>query len=212
MDQNQLSPYVLQDHFPLFRASNGLDEFAELVSKILTSRVMADEGFVQSVFAETSGHPFITVNLLIELVDWLIALKRPVGKLNMTRGDFEEFAAARLVKSVLLEAPTYQFFRDGVIGEALGGTGKQHTPWLHAVYGMLRTICLESPSSFSMSRSDFAELFRQSGYDKLGITPDYILTTARSANFLAHDGEQVTPKIRLLGRLATVAPIRLGRV
>lgn len=212
MDQNQLSPYVLQDHFPLFRASTARDEFAELVSKILTSRVMADEGFVQSVFAETAGHPFITVNLLVELVDWLIALKRPVGKLNMTRADFEEFGAARLTKSALRESATYQFFRDGVIGEALGGTGKEHTPWLHTVYGMLRTICLESPSSFSMSRSEFAELFRQSGYDKLGVTPDYILTTARSANFLEYDGEQVAPKIRLLGRLATVAPIRLGRV
>lgn len=212
MDQNQLSPYVLQDHFPLFRASTAHNEFAELVSKILTSRVMADEGFIQSVFAETAGHPFITVNLLVELVDWLIALKRPVGKLNLTRADFEEFAASRLTKSALRESPTYQFFRDGVIGQALGANGKEDTPWLHAVYGMLRTISLESPSSFSLSRSEFADHFRHTGYDKLGVTAEYILTTARSANFLEYDGEMVAPKIRLLGRLATVAPIRLGRI
>ncbi len=212
MDQNQLSPYVIQDHFPLFRASLSHDEFTDLVSKILTSRVSVDQDFTKMVFAETAGHPFITVNLLVELVDWLIESRRTVGSLNLGREDFVSFAASRLTKSSIRESLAYQFFRDGVIGEALGTTGRQSTPWLHAVYGMLRTICLESPSTFSVSRSDFSDLFRRADYDSLGVTPDYVLTTATSANFLHYDGQQVSPKIRLLGRLATVAPIRLGRV
>lgn len=212
MDQNQLSPYILQDHFPLFRSSSSKDEFSTLVSKILTSRVTVDEAFTSQMYVETAGHPFLTVNLLVELVDWLIASGRPAAKLTLTRDDFEDFSLNHLTKSALRESSTFHFFRDGVIGEALGSTGREDTPWLHAVYGMMRTICLESVESFSVSRTEFADIFRRSGYDGLGITPEYLLTTSRSANFFDYDGERIAPKIRLLGRLATVAPIRIGRV
>lgn len=212
MDQNQLSPYVLQDQFPLFRHSSPYDEFPELLSRILTARVIFDDGFARRVFAETAGHPYMTVNLMVDLVDWLIAGERRTDRLSLTKSDFDEFAIAQLTKSKLVESASYQFFRDAVIGEALGAMGKRQSPWLHAVYGCMREICLESPVSLSITRSDFSALFNHLGYAQLGITPEYLLTTAASSNFFEYDSLRVSPKIRLLGRLATVAPIKMGNI
>ena len=72
-DQNQLSPYVRADRFPLFefRLGDPDCEFRQLVLRILTERVPCDDAFLGHLFAETAGHPVLTVNVLTILFDWL---------------------------------------------------------------------------------------------------------------------------------------------
>ena len=84
MDQNQLAPYVRQEPFPLFEHASGntKDEFSVLVDKILGGRVECAADFLDTLFEETAGHPFLTANVLVELVDWLIADKRPQSALR----------------------------------------------------------------------------------------------------------------------------------
>lgn len=210
MDQNQLSPYVIQDSFPLFTHGSMASEFTELIQRILTSRVGFDQEFATRVFTETAGHPYMTVNLMVELVEWLIETERRADRLQLSGVDYDEFFESRMTRSHMAESSNLQFFRDAVAGEALGTLGRMRTPWLHAVYALLRHICLESPSKFSLTREEFADAFRRLGLDEGGLTPEYILSTGVSANFFGYDRASVTPRIRLLGRLSTVAPIRLG--
>lgn len=153
MDQNQLSAYVGQDLFPLFSAGgNGqANEFDELLTRILTSRVNFDQSLSKRIFVETAGHPFLTANLLAEFVDWLIKSKRPANALVLTAGDFAEFARTRLRKSYLSTASEYRFFL-AAISQALGMPARASSPWLHAMYSTLRSIALNSPETFSCSR------------------------------------------------------------
>ena len=73
MEHNQLSPYVVRDHFPLFaHVSGAIDsEFALLLQRVLREHVRLDPSFIDYLHTETSGHPFLTVNLLTDLFDWL---------------------------------------------------------------------------------------------------------------------------------------------
>ena len=79
MDQNQLAPYVDQEPFPLFEHVTGTTtgEFSELVRKIFFERIDVTGGFIDALFAETAGHPFLSVNVLCEFFDWLIEEQRP---------------------------------------------------------------------------------------------------------------------------------------
>ena len=67
MSQNQLSPLVRQDSFPLFEHTDGstTSEFAQFLEKVLSGLSMS-AGFINSVYAETSGHPYLTVNLMTD--------------------------------------------------------------------------------------------------------------------------------------------------
>ena len=98
MDQNQLSPYVEQDAFPLFEHDEGTTdgELAELVRKVLTERVHVEPEFLDGVVEETAGHPFLTVNMLVELGDWLIETERSVSSLTLDARDFERFRRQKL--------------------------------------------------------------------------------------------------------------------
>src|SRR5205807_4939514 len=116
MDQNQLSPQVEQDSFPLFyHEPGGVEgEFAELVRKVLRERAEFDAGFVDTLFAETSGHPFLTVSVLISLVDWLIEERRKLGDLRLSRDDFEVFAKSNLKSATISLKEEYAFFREAI--------------------------------------------------------------------------------------------------
>lgn len=207
MDQNQLSPYVQQDAFPLFshNAEGGEEEFAELLQRILSDRVHFDRAFVNRVFVETAGHPYLTANLMVDFVDWLIRSKRPIESLSFTADDVVRFASNMLRRDRISVSPQYQFFRDAAIKQALSRYGRQQTPWLYAVYSVIRAIVLGSPESFVCSRDEFGELVRRLGIEDLGITADYLLTTGAQANFLVFNDRAVAPRVRLLGRIAAVA-------
>ena len=131
MDQNQLAPYVTQEPFPLFEHSSGKTkgEFPELVDKILGGRVECTADFLGALFAETAGHPFLTANVLVEFVDWLIDTKRPQSALRVDDSDFEHFVAVRLQVDRILSSRAYRFFRKAA-AEAMSERGFRNNRWL----------------------------------------------------------------------------------
>jgi hypothetical protein len=206
MDQNQLSAYVEQDSFPLFRhdRENIQGEFAELIRKVLIDRADFDLGFVNAIFSETAGHPFLTVNLLVEFVDWLIETNRPVAALSLSQEDVVRFWGEKLQPARVSLSPEYRFFREAIT-EATSPEGKRHTPWLHAIYTCLHEMASSSPETFSCSRADFASIVDSLQLQELGLGADLILSTGSQANFLEYDENNVWPKIKLLGRIAAVS-------
>ncbi|WP_433495478.1 hypothetical protein ACQP26_09440 [Micromonospora sp. CA-248089] len=203
MDQNQLSPYVQQDSFPLFDHKQGepREEFAQLIRKVLTNPVNPDASFVDAVYRETAGHPYLTVSILSGLVDWLIEEKRPVNKLELTRDDFDQFAATRLRPAAVSLNRDYGIFHEAA-REALSEAGRQRSPWLHEVYAVLRAVARSSPETLRCTRRDFEEIAAQVSD---GIDAGRLLATSSDSNFLAYDDQHVWPRIRLLGRIAAVA-------
>jgi hypothetical protein len=210
MEQNQLSPYVQQDSFPLFHheQNSTRTEFGELVHNVLTDIVAVDQGFVSALYAETTGHPFLTVNVLRELVDWLIEQRRPVADLSLSSEDMRAFAEVKLEPKGISLSKEYLFFRE-TIAEAISTEGRAQTPWLYAVYSVLRHMCRESPSSFGCTRNEFDALVKELGLSELGFTSDAILSTASQANFLSYNDSHVWARIRVLGRIAAITQPRI---
>jgi hypothetical protein len=206
MDQNQLSPYIEQDPFPLFRHEIGVytTEFTELVQKILTERVVTREGFVDAVYDETGGHPYLTANVLTEFVEWLIDTDRKLGDLVVGPHDFRTFGNSRLVPKRISLTQEYQFFRQAVAG-ALSDEARAQTPWLHAIYSCLQGMC-SGRGALGCSRREFAQLIRERGLGELGFTAEMLLSTGRQANFLLFNHQRVWPRIRILGRISAVTP------
>lgn len=209
MDQNQLAPYVRQDPFPLFEhvAGSRAGEFGELVGKVFTDRIDCDPGFLGSLYDETAGHPFLTVNVLCALVDWLIEQKRPYRGLSLRQGDFAEFRKARLGPEHLAITPYYDFFRQAV-KEAMGRRGYDANRWLFTVYWVLREIGGSGTDDLSIQRDDLADLMERIPAPGPLQDPNDILRTASQANFLQYDDDRVRVRIRTLGRLA--AAVRPG--
>ena len=205
MDQNQLAPYVTQDSFPLFEhlPMTAAGEFAKLVDKILSGRVECTPGFLDALHDETAGHPFLTANVLVELVDWLIEKERPQSSLRLQEADFAEFAHENLNANGILLSPEYGFFRQAAEA-ALSEQGYRDNPWLFEVYWMVREMSSADSGVFSVSRTDFQEVASHIPIPKGGCAPDcsVLLRTASQANFLSHDDHQVSVRIRTLGRIA----------
>jgi hypothetical protein len=192
MDQNQLSPYVQQDPFPLFEyEGEGGGEFRELVRKILTERVTFDPGFLRAVYDETAGHPYLTVRLLVTFVDWLISTRRSTGALNLDEQDFAGFAESKLAAPFLSVSQEYVLFRQ-IVGQALAEP--DDNPWLHAVYTCLRHFGNSRAASMLMTRDEFDGLVTAAVTPIHGFTAEQLLATAGFANFLEFDETTVKPK------------------
>ncbi len=208
-DQNQLSPVVTQDPFPLFvhgpAASGSVSEFQELVQKMMSGHVALEPGFVDQVFGETGGHPFLTGKLLVSFWDWLIDNQRPKSSLAPVRPDlFMEFADSCLGHSSIAHNHRYEMFRRAA-ADHLSPLGRTTEPWLHSVYSVMRVLVLSSPTNFSVPLGQFIELAERTS-DL--VPPEDLLSTATRANFLVHEGGQVRPRIPLLGRIAAAVQPR----
>lgn len=205
MEQNQLAPYVEQDSFPLFehRAETTTGEFAELVRKIFTDRIDCAPSFVDSIFEETAGHPFLTANVLGEFVDWLIEKRRPLLGLRVDKGDFSGFARAKLDRKSVELSRDYEFFRQAA-SQAMSQFGYQANPWLYAAYWLLRLIGIEAPGRFRVSYNDFENLVDQiptpDGAKRF--TSAELVRSASQSNFLSYEKRWVNVRIRTLGRIA----------
>ncbi|HEU0298273.1 MAG TPA: hypothetical protein VFR37_02440 [Longimicrobium sp.] len=209
LDQNQLSPFVQQNQFPLFEHhSPDASEFKDLLTKVLPEPFNLDTTFVQEVYGETGGHPYLTVGILVSFVEWLIEQQRSTANLTLHAEDFGTFVKQRLSADHIALVSELGWFY-GVIGEALSDEGRSHDPWLHAVYWTMQQICTLNPGSFACSHSEYRELAHSAaGRLHVGYDPDYVLRSASEANFLTIRDEMVMPRIRLLGRLAAVASAR----
>ncbi|MCY4451616.1 MAG: hypothetical protein OXC01_06665 [Immundisolibacterales bacterium] len=205
MEQNQLAPYVEQDSFPLFehRAETTSGEFAELVRKIFTDRIDCAPSFVDSVFEETAGHPFLTANVLGEFVDWLIEKRRPLMGLRVDKRDFSGFMKAKLDRRNIELSRDYEFFRQAA-SQAMSQHGYRTNPWLYAAYWLLRLIGQEAPNRFRVSVNDFEGLVEHiptpDGAKRF--TSAELVRSASQANFLSYDKRWVNVRIRTLGRIA----------
>jgi hypothetical protein len=201
MDQNQLSPVVVQDSFPLFTHSAATPltgEFYELLRKVMTSNVDLEPEFVTMVYGETGGHPYLTVNVLVAFMDWLIMSRRPVSNLNPVRAElFAEFARHSLTPREIARSEYYRLFR-GFAKTHLSENGRTEHPWLYSVYSIMRALRLDSPQTLSCTEDEFNDLAARAHIE----SPADLLETARAANFFTFDGAQISPRIPLLARIA----------
>src|SRR5262249_16266144 len=80
MVHNQVSPVLRQEHFPVFehKPESDQSEFYQFLRRVLSEHVTCEPRFVDAVFGETSGHPYLTVNMMVEMFDWLTARRRRV--------------------------------------------------------------------------------------------------------------------------------------
>ena len=203
MDQNQLAPYVEQDPFPLFEHISGTraSEFGSLVGRILSDRIDASPDFLNALHRETAGHPFLTANVLCVFVDWLIEQKVPLRGLRLRKHHFRHFEEQRLQMDQMTLYQDYDLLREAA-KQAMSKDGYHSNPWLYAVYWVLREISTASESSLSVTRADFAEIMDRIPAPGQLPEANEVLRTASQANFLDVSGDQVSVKIRTLGRLA----------
>jgi hypothetical protein len=201
LDQNQLSPVVEQDSFPLFThdpAAAMSGEFYELVHKVMSSHVDLEPEFVTMVYRETGGHPFLTVKLLVAFMDWLIESRYSVSNLSPVSAElFATFARESLTGNKIAFSSYYDFFK-AAAEDHLSATGRRQNPWLHSVYSILRALRLDAPTTLSCTEDQYNELAAREQIR----SPTQLLATARAANFLAIDGGMVRPRIPLLARIA----------
>ena len=201
MDQNQLAPYVKQDPFPLFEHHLKAGEFSQLVGKVLRDQINVASGFVDALHIETAGHPFLTVNVLRTLVDWLIEQQRPARGITLDDADFAEFRAEKLGRDQVSLAPDYDFFR-AAAKAAMGESGYHHNPWLYTAYWLVRKIACAAPETFTVALSDLPVLLKSLPAPGPLPEPNEMLRTATQANFLSYSAETVAVKVRTLGRVA----------
>ena len=205
MDHNQIAPCVTQDPFPLFEHISGTatGEFSKLVKKILSGRIECTAGFLDALHGETAGNPFLTANLLIEFVDWLIEERRAQSDLRVLDSDFKKFARKKLVANQVLLSREYEFFRQAE-SSALSEQGFRDNPWLFEVYWILREFSGGKRVTFRISRTHFQEVAKRIPVPKGGCLSDssVLLRTASQANFLSYDNRSVNVRIRTLGRIA----------
>ena len=212
MDQNQLAPYVQQDPFPLFEHApqTTTGEFSELVRKILAERIEYTARFLDALFEETAGHPYLTANVLGEFVEWLIEMRRPQLGLRVNDAEFAEFADHKLNADRILLSPDYHFFRHAA-AEAMSAQGYRNNPWLFTAYWVLRELSNDRSEGFRVKRAGFPDLMRRIPVPQGEPVPDCIeiLRSASQANFLSYDDDWVRVRIPTLGRIAAAVRPRV---
>ena len=206
MDQNQLAPYVKQDPFPLFEHVRGTrtGEFSELVRRILMERIECAPGFMDALYDETAGHPYLTANVLGEFVEWLIEKRRPQLGLRVDGADFASFAGDKLTAAGIMLSPDYDFFRQAA-ADAMSERGYRANPWLFTAYWVLRLLSKRESDRFHVESAGFPELMRGIPVPEGGCLPERheVLRSASQANFLSYDEDRVRVRIRTLGRIAS---------
>ena len=173
------------------------------MDKILFRRIECTADFLDALYEETAGHPFLTANVLIEFVDWLIEKRRPQSGLRVQRDDFTKFARKKMDTNRILMSPEYVFFRQAA-ASALSEQGYRDNPWLFAAYWVLRELSSGKSSTFRISRTKFRETINRIPIPEgsCPIDSSEILRTASQSNFLAYDDRHVSVRVRTLGRIA----------
>lgn len=202
MDQNQLAPYVKQEAFPLFehRVNTTSGEFAELIGRVFAGRLEFSSGFADELFEEVAGHPWLTVNVLVAFVEWLIEQQWSASD-AVDDHAFVRFREAKLDGGRVALQPEFAFFRD-YITRNMSAKAFKTNRWVYAVYWVLHYL-----GEGAVDQDGFRTLVdrvpRPNGQEIRPWTE--ILMQAAMANFLSYDGESVSSRIRVLGRLAASA-------
>jgi hypothetical protein len=208
MDQNQLSPVVRQDRFPLFEHERDAEasELLLLLQKVFRGNIGFDAGFAWAVFEETGGHPYLTIAALVHLLDWAIGGRRVVAGPRLTASDFEAFTQGALGTSAVAGSSEYKVLINAARA-ALSPKGLRDSPWLHTIYTVLRGMVRQGGANFSMDPIEFGKLLKSApGFAVLGMRREEFFRTAVDANFLQFRNGGVIPRVRLLARLADTIP------
>ncbi|MES2187588.1 MAG: hypothetical protein V4505_23760 [Pseudomonadota bacterium] len=205
LSQNQLSPLARQHNFPLFEHHSGSidSEFVQFLRRVLTKELPFGPTFADAVYEETSGHPYLTVNLMVDFCDWLIGNGAIQIDSALDANRFSAFSRDRLSPAALQRSPHYAFFQR-MLGEYLSEGGRKQEPWLHAVANILQKIAKQHPKIFSCSIVNYSEMAGSLAV-ATRMTPNQLLASASMSNFLKMHSGQVTPAIRLMARLAGCA-------
>ena len=208
--QNQLSPLVRQLSFPLFEHVDGAPdtEFSQLLAYVLDEKLPFDTSFATAVYEETSGHPYLTVNLMVDFCNWLIANRYRLGGAALTGQQFTDFARDRLAAPALKRSPHYEFFH-GQMAEYLSEQAREDEPWLCAIANILRSLATRYPRNFSCSVNTYEQWAAPIGA-AAKMSTARLLTTGGHSNFLRDKDGKVSSGIRLLARLAGSAAPKLN--
>lgn len=200
--QNQLSPLVRQYNFPLFEHHAGAvdTEFTQLLRRVLQEPLPFDSSFSDVVHEETNGHPYLTVNLMVDFCDWLISTGFRPGNSPLDAAQFTNFTRDRLAAAALQRSPHYVFFH-GMLAEYASERGRTREPWLSAITNVLQEITRRHPRAFACSVNSFNQIAAPYG-PLIQMTPQRFLASASMSNFLIDQGGQVKPGVRLMARLA----------
>lgn len=208
--QNQLSPLVRQLSFPLFEHIEGVadSEFSQFLRYVLTEKLPFDASFAAAVYEETSGHPYLTVNLMVDFCDYLISNRYRLDEAALNRQQFADFTRDRLAPAALKRSPHYEFF-NGQMAEYLSEQARIDEPWLCAIATTLRTLAAKHPKSFTCAFSGYEQWSAPFGA-MARMPAARLLITGAQANFLKDNGGQVSAGVRLLARLAGAAAPKLN--
>lgn len=206
MDQNQLSAYVQQEPYPLFshEISSHESEFHELVRRTFQKTLQFDTSFVDSVYEETGGHPFLAINLLRDFVDWLIAKRVIPNNTPLTGALFKEYATHELTHAAIGRSRHYHYFRSAA-SEALSSDSKVQSPWIYAAYKLLRHLAVEcGAKDITMDQiaiEEFMTLTLSEAHLN-SYTTDSFLASAAESNFIELSNDQIKAKIPILARIS----------
>ena len=212
MDQNQLSAYVQQEPYPLFSHEKGSSrgEFWDLIGRTFQQTLRFDPSFANAIHDETGGHPFLTVNLLRDYVDWLISTDVIPSQVTLTRSQFEKFAVTHLSSRSISLCRHYEYFRSAA-SEALSEDGATDSPWAHATYSVVRELGLHgSGPNMAVARSVIEERVTRV-VDRVGLsgfTFESFVASAAQSNFVEVWDDMIAARIPLLARIA--AAIRVA--
>jgi hypothetical protein len=206
MDQNQLSAYVQQEPYPLFSHEPGSrdSEFHELVRRTFQNTLQFNSSFVDSIYDETGGHPFLAINLLRDFVDWLIKKMVIPNNTLLTKELFKEYAVHGLTPAAIGRSRHYHYFRSAA-SEALSKEGVEQGPWIYAAYALLRHLALQyGTESIATDQSSVEEYMTMTLADARlnSYTVDSFLASAAESNFIEFSDEQIRAKIPLLARIS----------
>jgi hypothetical protein len=200
--QNQLSPLVTQHGFPLFAHVHGAPktEFTQFLSRILSDQLAFDASFATSVYEETSGHPYLTVNLMVDFCDWLISTRHRLDSGALSAMHFGNFSKDRLTPAKLKRSPYYEFFHSQM-ADYLSERSRIQEPWLAAIAHLLRTLALRPRSSYSCPVAAFEQSAAPLGANAQ-MPASRLIRTGCQANFFQDKDGLITPGVKLLARLA----------
>ncbi len=202
MEQNQFSPLVRHEAFPLFdhAPSSQTSEFCDLLQKTLTFHVPFDLSFANKVFAETQGHPYLTVSMLRDLLAYLISEENWTSSSTLSAIDFERYAPHGFSESHLRRSKYYMFFRKMVAGYLASNTMRSQ-PWLFAVHDMMNVLA-RTNVEMTCSEFEFGTIFESRGLSGLGLNPNDLMDNAINGNFLAMQDGFISPRVPIIARLA----------
>lgn len=211
MDQNQLSAYVQQEPYPLFSHEQGTSrgEFWELISRTFQQTLRFEPSFANAIHDETGGHPFLTVNLLRDYVDWLISRKVVPSQVTLTRSQFDEFAVTHLNSRSISLCRHYEYFRSAA-SEALSDDGASDSPWAHATYSLVRELGLHgSGPKMAVARKQIEERVTRvlDNVGLAGFTCESFVASAAQSNFVEVWDDMIAAKIPLLARIAAATRV-----